>query len=253
MSATVILPCSARKAVPPTDAMRAATLPFGSQAAVRAAWGERVAAADPVLPARDLYRGRGFGLGLEAARSLEADILVISAGLGLVPGDRMVPSYGLTVAGGSPDSLRPRIDGWLDRGSWWMSLYHGAFGASPIWGMIQAKGLLLMPLSRPYAELVAPVLNRLGPDTLDRLRIFGWRLEDVLPDRGMRCIMPYDRRLDRLHPGIALDWPQRALAHFVREVLPQAPGDDLRAGREQARLVREAMDRAATRIEELAP
>ena len=51
-----------------------------------------------------------------------------------------------------------------------------------------------------------------------------WNLADLLPRDLRPQILPYDGRLEEVFPGIQVDFAQRAMLHFVREVLPRAPG-----------------------------
>lgn len=82
--------------------------------------------------------------------------------------------------------------------------------------------LALVALSGPYAAMLAPSLAGLPKSLLVGLRLFGWRLQEVLPPALHGSIMGYDARLEATFPGTRNDFAQRAMAHFVEVVLPMA-------------------------------
>lgn len=222
----VVSICSSRKFQPPASALRAGALPQGEVTKVAAAWLERLHATPPSVKARDLYGGRAFRLARQAAVAAGADFLVISAGLGLVRGDRSVPSYALTTSGRGDEAIAPRItDIFLPR-TWFAALSASPYATT--WSDVFARGagLVLCALTRPYAQLVADQLVALPYQDRARLRIFGESLTSVLPEALHAAVMPYDRRLDTVAPGTRADFPQRALADFASDVAPGSAGAD---------------------------
>lgn len=205
---------------------------------MESAWRERLGILEAVRPARDLYSGRGFGLALKAAEVSNAPLYVASAGLGLVASDAAVPAYGVTVSGSGPESLRPLVEGTFDPGAWWRSICDGPYATS-LTAMIEARpsGVLAVALTKAYASMLGETLAHVGA-SVSRLRIVGTSLGSALPRALEPYLMPYDDRLDTLFPGTRADFAQRALFHFITEVMPAAPRGDVAA---HGSLVRKAL------------
>lgn len=217
--AAVITVCTSRKTVHPQFDVTAVSLPVACQDVVVSAWLEGLKTRSAEAEVRDLYAGRGFGLAVRAADAANAKLCVISAGLGLVESSQRVPSYGLTVTRGRAESLPERVSGEFDPAAWFSAMLGGPF--SRRWtDVIGRSGRILVALSRPYAEMVGTSLLELGAETLSRVRIIGAALTGVLPAALWPAVAPYDRRLDAILPGTRVDFPQRALFHFVNSVLP---------------------------------
>ena len=214
----VITVCSHRKTHRPTPAATAVSLPMDSQTSVQTAWIERIRTLPLVATAGTLYAGRGFGLATEAAKIAKSRLFVLSAGLGLVPSDRNVPAYGLTVSGGHAESVAARITGEFALPAWFSALLAGPHSVqwTDVFG--RDSGRVLIALSRPYAKMVGESLCGLPPLALAHLRIFGASVSSALPTALHPAIAPYDHRLDTILPGTRTDFSQRALLHFVRSV-----------------------------------
>ena len=188
--------------------LRADRLPTGSQAAVSAEWSRRLRSSNTHARASELYMGRGFSLGREAAEVAGVPLFVVSAGLGLVPGAREVPTYGLTVGARADDAIAARIEGRFDPQGWWRGVRAGPFSTD--W-------------DAPFAaRMIASDLATLGDDRRRRLRLFGTGIDAVLPAALAPNIMPYDARLEAIRPGTRTDFAQRALAHFAAMVRTSA-------------------------------
>jgi hypothetical protein len=199
----------------------------GSQTALEAAWIRRLADLPQQMPAGQLYMGRGFALGANAARTSGAPLYVISAGLGLVHAERQVPSYGMTVGADGIDAIRARSVDAFDPRSWWSAVRTSTFSIG--WAdAFRGDGPVLIALTRAYAEMVVDDLLDLPEAHRMRLRLFGLALPAILPEGLVECVMPYDERLDRMLKGTRTDFAQRALSHFVGNV---PPGQDRLADR----------------------
>lgn len=214
--ALVVVPCSARKFIIPAGHARAVSLPKGRQSALEIAWLRIASSLTPLVAARDLYLGRGFSTAAREAEGSGSELLVISAGLGLVNSTRRVPTYGLTLAGTSgPDAIRMRVDGSFDPASWWRAVQTGPF-ATPLEQAFPPEGLAVMALSQPYARLVADEVAALDEARLSRLRIVGAGLLPLLPERVTQAsLLPYDERLNHVVPGVRAEFAHRALRHFL--------------------------------------
>ena len=213
-SVIVLAPCAARKRHAPQ--IRLADLARADQTMIAAQWLRRVEEACPaVTTAGRLYSGRAFGLAVGASAKIGAKVLVASAGLGLVPADRLVPSYNLSASSGSTSSLRGRILGDVKLEAWWRAVCGGPHSL-PVDTPLDAE-LVLAPLSRAYAEMTAPTLRTAG----DRLRLFGLGLDRTLSSDLAPFLMPYDERLNGLGmPGTRTDFAARAMTDFCENILP---------------------------------
>jgi hypothetical protein len=224
--------------MPPSAEARAVSLTKLRQSELETAWLVRLTTLTACCPAAALYAGRGFHLARRAAETAGAPLYIISAGLGLVVGDRPVPAYGVTVSGRGPDAIALRAVGRFDPVSWWRAVSRGPF-ATPLTDMLGAtsstSGPVLVALTHPYARMVASVLEELPDDKLAHLRIIGLKLDNVLPGRLQRAVLPYDERFDSMMPGTRSDFPQRALLHFVTKGLAAYPSADANYHRDWVR------------------
>ena len=211
----VITICTLRKRARPPFASTPASLPVDTQDVIQAAWFRKLLMLPPYTSAGMLYAGRGFGLAASAASNANAKLYILSAGLGLVPADRQVPLYGLTVSPGYSESVSARVTGEFDATKWFSALLSSP--TSDQWddAIGYNSGRILIALTRPYAQMVGESLSALEPRALARLRIFGTSLASALPPALHPALAPYDTRLDALLPGTRVDFSQRALHHFI--------------------------------------
>jgi hypothetical protein len=211
--------CSSRKSRPAPVAATPKLVPFGSQHEVAQKWVEGLSNQPAQLRARELYAGRAFQLARQVSSTTGAPLFVISAGLGLVSAEANVPSYGLTVSGAGPESVRSRISGAFSEKLWFEAVLAGPFSTRLESVFDETDGLVLVALTRPYARMAGDVLGRLGPEA-ERLRLFGAGLCDVLPRALSKYVMPYDARLEAILPGTRADFSQRALMDFASCIVP---------------------------------
>lgn len=171
-------------------------------------------------PARALYSGRGFQEAVNAATALSAQLVIASAGLGLISSDALVPAYEATIVPGAPDSICACLG--TSPQNWWRALTRLTQCEWP-----SQDTLLLVALSRPYLEMLEGDLLKRDPE---QIRIFTRTPPDRLHPGIRMSVMPYDARFDAPGgpcPGTIADFAQRALAHFSRHILPQSPVGDL--------------------------
>jgi hypothetical protein len=227
-AAAVLVPCTSRKSVRPARDATAVSLESGYQCDVETAWRDRLAGLPLACPAGSLYSGRGMRLGRQAAAAAESAFFIISAGLGLVAADRMIPTYGLTVSGRGAESVVPRIVQRFAPTAWWRSVSAGPF-STDMRSVFAGKSNLpiLVALSQTYAKLIIEALDALSDSEVKRLRIVGFSLADKLPERLSRQVLPYDGRLQSLLPGTMMDFAQRALLHFAEGGLHACPVGDV--------------------------
>jgi len=188
----------------------------GTQRAVESAWLKKTRKLPRTISPKGFYAGRAFGLATEAAQISDAQLYVLSAGLGLLPAVRAIPAYGLTVSEGHRESIASKVLGEFDTAAWFSRLLSGPL--SDDWQDVAARnsGRILVALSRPYAEMVGESLSAVSPKMFGRLRIFGASLESALPPLLHPAIAPYDERLNVIFPGTRSDFAQRAMLHFAR-------------------------------------
>jgi hypothetical protein len=120
----------------------------------------------------------------------------------------------MTLTVESPDYVLRRAKG--AAAEWWAVLAaRSPFAVDEV----DAKGLILAALSRPYIEMVAADWAAWPADRLHRLRIFS---KDVtgLPAALSAQWMRYDDRLDQIDglAGTQGDFAQRALHHFAKSI-----------------------------------
>jgi hypothetical protein len=233
----VLAPCASRKFIQPEPVATAVALPKGAQAAVETAWRQVSARLPARVPACELYGGRGFGLSREAASRASAELYVISAGLGLVRSDRVVPSYGVTVSDRGDQAIARRVIGRFDPASWWKAVSCGVYSENLASVARRHRGLLLVALTTPYAAMIGGELAALPAEARARMRLFGHGIAAVLPKPLAGSVMPYDARLDAAVPGTRTDFAQRALRHFCQHVPLDGSVDASRGAEEVGKLI----------------
>ena len=234
---TLLTACTSRKTEAVPDSLRLRSIPRGPLDEVGRAWTLAVNAAPPVCAAAALYAGRDYR---RLARQADAHRLyVVSAGLGLLAPDTLVPSYDATVSAGVEDSVFARIVGKASPRAWFTVLQARSRYATPL-RALAGDGLILAALPARYLAMVADDLIRLGPD---RLRLFTGAGRDV-PEALRGSLMPYDGLLADVpgYNGPLVGFAERALTHFLAEIHPHLPDGD-RLAHHQA--VRDALRRSA--------
>ncbi len=113
MRIAIVVPCTASKSVPPGD-LRLGTV-AGREKSIEGRfrhWEAAWSVAEKGVSARDLYAGPRWQASIRIAEVARApqrdvDLFVASAGLGLLPVSRPVPSYSATFSRGNADSVVP--------------------------------------------------------------------------------------------------------------------------------------------------
>lgn len=228
----VFTACTQRKRVTPSPLLCARDLSQGSLQAVVKSWNDRIAKAEERVPAEDVYCGRSFFEAKRAARAAQAELQIVSAGLGLVHSKQEIPSYNLTVSRGGDDCVLDKLEGHGDA-DWWGALGgHEALRAA----LNRSSGIILIALPSAYLRMVAPALDDISNRLCERIRIVGGRNVPRLNPRLESARLPYDDRLDGPEsslPGTRSDFASRAARHFVEEILVKNPHASSRVHREQ--------------------
>ena len=200
--AAIIAPCSSRKRIEASRQARAVSLPVALQKDLETAWLAKLKTFERLVPAQELYSGRGAGLARQCADKTSAPLYIVSAGLGLVIGSENVPTYGVTVARRGDDSIPMRVRGRFDPAAWWAAVCSGPISTTLERVLTQSQGrVTLLALTKPYAAMVGCSLAALSEELVTGLRIFVWRLQDNLPASLHRSVMNYDARLEAALPG----------------------------------------------------
>jgi hypothetical protein len=226
----VITSCTNRKRKPITAGLHIASIAGGALGDVASAWGARLGQSQERHPACDIYGGRGFREAVGAAKALDAQLVVVSAGLGLIDATTAVPAYGCTVLADADDSVRTRVRDDFSLAAWWAALREESpFAQSLAKHVGRSDGLLLLALSDAYLEMLAPEIGELPAGVLARVRIFTRASKSRIARDLLPLVMPYDDRLDGPDSsirGTRSDFAARALAHFSRLKWACSASDD---------------------------
>lgn len=229
----VLTSCTNRKRVAPSRDLTASRIPKDDLRAVSRGWAKRLKGVPPAAMAADLYCGRAFRQAQAASSRARAELLVVSAGLGLIKASNRVPSYSLTVTPGSDDNILSRIAGGAHPSEWWAEIGSVSPLAIDMGQMIRnARGAVLIALSAGYLDMIADDLLALPARTRAKLRIFTLTPASMLHEGLRTYVLPYDKRFDGPDspiPGTRGDFAQRALGHFVETVLNRIQGGDFDA------------------------
>lgn len=224
----VITACTNRKRKPVSDSLRMGILPQADLDGLARQWSRRLAAAPTRFRGEDLYGGRGFREAVTAAELLDAKLLVVSAGLGLIEISASVPAYACTVLADAPDSVRTRVTGSFSVGGWWEALCQlSPFAIAMRDAVEDTQGPICAALSDAYIEMIAGDLLALPAEMLSRLRLCTRAPLDRIPAALRPFVMPYDDRLDgpdSPNRGTRSDFAGRALRHFAELTKGDPPG-----------------------------
>lgn len=220
----LITACTNRKKRAPESHLMARSLPAGSIKDVAAKWSSHLEAAQELSDAGDYYCGRGFQEALAASTALQGDLLVVSAGLGLVSTDTQVPAYSLTVSAGHPDSVMTRLPDSATPVQWWAEIVRKSPFSSRL-GNTNAE-LVIVALPGRYQEIFLPVLERWTDSDARSIRIICRPDQQGIPTSLRSAVIAYDDRLDgdgSPIPGTMADFASRAGRHFVENVVRPHP------------------------------
>ena len=219
----VIATCTNRKRKTIHDSLHMAALSRAPVADLVSEWGRRLIAAPEVFPARDIYGGRSFQEARRATDLLDAQMMVVSAGLGLISAEAEVPPYACTVLVNSSDSIASRVVGNYSAAEWWRALgVASPFSKSLQQAALETDGLICAALSDAYIEMIADDLSIWSDELLTRLRLFTRAPLGRVAPALRPFVMPYDDRLDGPDSpvrGTRGDFAARAMHHFAEFIL----------------------------------
>jgi len=219
----VMTTCTNRKRKAAADQLQMRTLPSSCMASVVTDWGIRLRTATELFPACEIYCGRGFKEAVEASALLNAPLLVVSAGLGLVHASSEIPPYECTIVHGAPAGVAGRVKGEFTASGWWAALSNvSPFSSSLNHAAENQDGPILAGLSDAYINMISDDLLSLPKATLAKLRLFTRTPLRRVPHGLHAFTMPYDDRLDgpdSKFSGTLSDFASRAMHHFAQNIM----------------------------------
>lgn len=240
--AIVITTCTNRKRKPVAARLHAGDLKKGSIAQVAAEWGERLVETCETYPASTLYGGRSFRDAMVAADKVGAELLIVSAGLGLVGARMQVPSYACTVISGAADSIAAPVTEDFSRANWWKELRQLSPFTMELADLADVRtGLIMAALSEGYVEMMLEEFLMLPEERRGDLRLFTRTPQKRIAAQLQPYLMPYDDRLDGPDSpirGTRSDFAARALLHFVDHILCS---EDVRSAEKHSNAIEQAM------------
>lgn len=222
----VITNCTGRKSLSPSSSLQKSPKVSLSRDIQDAAsnWAEAIGKDKTRIEAQQLYQGRTIVDTKSAQKHLGADVYVISAGLGLVNFEDLIPSYELTVNEDSQFSKSLKRVGYTNQ-DWWAALNKSLKKtSSPISKLLARNNYqrILISLPSSYLEMISNDLWGADPRQLKKVLIFTSPYgTSFIPEHWQHVGLPYDERLeDRKsgYSGTRSDFPQRAMKHFVKEL-----------------------------------
>lgn len=191
---------------------------------VAISWTDQIRKSIDLASARDLYCGRSMVDARWVEDRLTAELYVASAGLGLVPGEGLVPNYDATIS--DPGNWLAQTLDQIGVGAreWWDALCRARGVAKPVLSVLRGHpgDLKFVTMPASYLRMVEHELLELGESDLRQLRIFTSPAgQSSLREPLKGCALAYDDRLDAI-PGFAgtqADFPQRAMRHFVATLM----------------------------------
>jgi hypothetical protein len=229
---TIILTnCTSRKKGLVSTDLTADNLEINTIDNVAQQWINRLINSQPINTAKQTYCGRSFKEAVTSSSTLNCPLYIVSAGLAIIRSEQPIPIYNLTVSLGTSNTIQTKITNFDHTKNWWKVItYQNPFGKNLLDTLnCHPNELILIALSNPYVELMYEELLEIPDYLIPNIRFFGKKLDLKLPKYLAINWMPYDDRLDSVgikYRGTQTDFAQRALSHFVTEVLLKNNSED---------------------------
>lgn len=221
MQLIVITNCSSRKTAVPSPALHARRLQRGDVYSLAENWSDRCRAGLPRIPAGHLYSGRAFKIAERTALNAGADLLIVSAGFGLLRWETPIPAYELTISPHADCILSRSGDGLsFSAEQWWRCPRSHQRPGNTFKHILQQSpsAYLILAVTNPYLQMISGELTDLRASLLERVRIVGPKSPQIVSEPLSSLVVPYDDRLNdaRLRlGGTEFDFAARAASHFV--------------------------------------
>ncbi len=227
MKYLVIINCTSRKVAKPSQALsRSPRITKGTALLeVAKAWNTKIDTEKKRYLAKDLYQGRPI---IDTKASVQilnnADVFVVSAGMGATHFDTLIPSYELTVVEKSIFQKNLEKNS-LSIQKWWGTINKVRHGtATPLCEIISkndySKIFIAMPST--YIDLIRDDLWRADPKKLKNTFIFTSPYgKTKVPTEWRHHCLSYDERLEDKksgYNGTRSDFSQRAFRHFIEHL-----------------------------------
>lgn len=219
MKTIIITNCTNRKRLHGLQPVAFQGVRFTSVTAMAKSWQNQINEQRTSMAASKLYVGRSVSDAKYVAKKLNARLMFVSTGLGLIDSDSKHPPYNLTI-NSTPNSILPYLKKLEAHASdWWEAINSIQAEKRTLSSLISAHdvNLVMIALSSSYIQLIKKDLAQIKSTDIEKLRIFTSRPGlKILPEHLQVTVMPYDDRLESSQlPGTRNDFPQRALRHFI--------------------------------------
>lgn len=220
MSYLLITTCTSKKRSSKSLPICASDLERGPQSVVVNSLLDHLSKATPILPAVDLYSSRSVFIMKKLLYSNNSRLFFISAGLGLISSDTIVPNYNITASqGNDKSSIKSVINGSFSPTKWWEGINPAQY--NPLSNLINVakEERILLALSKSYLDLIRDDIERICDNALPKVRFFGIKNSPI--KKINKYILPYDSRLNGPKspiPGTMADFPQRCIMHYCNNI-----------------------------------
>jgi len=179
-------------------------------------WRSSLDAEPTRLQAGRLYVGRSILEARNVSQDLNAQLFIVSAGIGLVESVEPIPGYDMSASGKGTELAATLTRHGASKSDWWHLL---ASGKGLGWLLREHHdATVLLSLPSEYLDMVREDLDAISSGDLSRVWVFtspaGRKKIGQVPGFP---VLPYDERLESIagYAGTRSDFPQRALKHFV--------------------------------------
>lgn len=213
----IVVPCTALKTELPNLEVTLSAMKPLPQDDLQKEWLTRISDEPARVSARNMYSGRSVRILAPLAMSNDAEMYIVSTGVGLTPADQPIPAYDLTLHRDDDSSLYRKIIGPINPRKWWKGMQESPFNL-PLSKIVQdEKGIIVLALTDDFVDMLYDDLleiSLMGPEVTNRLRIFTIGL---LPEGLQKCILPYTETGTKnlLRSGSRLDFLYRIAYHYI--------------------------------------
>ena len=216
----LIANCSASKRGKVTEGLQLRNLPRSPLPIRFDAWIRAIEAHQDLVPAVDLYKGahwQNIRACLPALSSFDSELWIVSAGLGLIEKDTLVPPYSATFSRRVPDSVGENIEMARD---WWELLgqRNARLGFPKSLTELHSRSpeaVFLFCLSSPYVAVLLPELEVLSAVASSRIAVFSAGFDQKSqPD----TLMPLNARFQSHVGGSRGSLNSRVLLDVIKEL-----------------------------------